>query len=121
MMRVLGLFAEREQAVAVLEWLRASRFDTDRVRLVGGPAGAGDLGADAGPGATVAAGPAGAVVGGLLEGDLATDQLRSVARRVAEGAVLLMAEDVDEAGARQLTTLLRERGAEQVVAPAEAN
>jgi hypothetical protein len=120
MPRVLGLFADRGQAVAALEGLRAARFDTDGVRLVGGPSKAGELAADAGPGASVAAGPTPAVVGSLLEGDLAEEQLRSFERRVAEGAVLLVAEDVDEAGARQLTTLLRERGAEQVVAQAEA-
>jgi hypothetical protein len=67
----------------------------------------------------VAVGPAGAVVGGLLEGELAEEQLRSFERRVAEGAVLLVAEDIDEAGARQLATLLRESGAEQVVAQVE--
>jgi hypothetical protein len=86
------------------------------VQLVGGPGKAGELGAEAGAGATVAAGPAGAVVGGLLEGDLTEEQLRSFERRVAEGAVLLVAEDVDEAGARELTRVLREHGAEHVVA-----
>jgi hypothetical protein len=120
MPRVLGLFADNGRAVAALEGLRAARFDTDRVRLVGGSTQPGELAAEAGPGATVAAGPAGAVVRGVLEGELAEEQLRSLERRVAEGAVLLVTEDLDEAGARQLTTLLRERGAEQVVSPAEA-
>ena len=111
---VYGLFANREQAVAALEGLRAARFDTARVRLVGGPDDPGELATEAGGGATVAAGPSGAVLGGLLEGHVARDDLHELEERLAGGAVLLLSEDLDEQTGRQLADLMRERAAEHV-------
>jgi hypothetical protein len=111
---VRGLFADREQAVGTLEALRAARFDTERVRLVGGPDHPGELASDAGPGTAVAAGPASAVAGGLLQGAVSEDELQSIGRRLSEGAVLLLSDDLDATAAEQLVQVLRERGAEQV-------
>ena len=111
---VHGLFAHRDQALAALEALRSARFDVDRVRLVGGPSDPGELAREAGAGTSVAAGPAEAVVGALLQGRVPEDQAQSVERKLSEGAVLLMSEDLDEAAAQQLTQILREHSAEDV-------
>jgi hypothetical protein len=111
---VLGLFDDGDKAVATLEALRAARFDTDKVRLVAGPQHAGDFAANAGAAATVAAGPAAAVVGGLSQALLPPDEQESIQKRLDEGAVLVMADELDDAGAEQLGRILRERGAESV-------
>jgi hypothetical protein len=111
---VYGLFTDGDQAVATLEALRAARFDTDRLRLVAGPQHAGDFATNAGAAATVAAGPAGAVVGGLLQAHVAPDEQHSIEKRLDEGAVLLFADDLEDAAAEQLTVTLRDRGAELV-------
>ena len=116
---VVGVFADRERALAAIEALRAARFDTDRVRVVGGPGDAGELGGEAGPGASVAAGPTEPVVGGLLEGSVPRDQLRSIEDRVGEGAVLLVADDLEESAAQELVGLLRAQGAQDVAAPGQ--
>ena len=115
---VRGLFAHREQAVAALEALRAARFDVDRVRLVGGPNDPGGLASEAGAGTSVAAGPANAVVGGLLQGRVSEDEAHSVEARLSEGAVLLMSDDLDDAAGQQLAQVLREHGAEDVTSSA---
>jgi hypothetical protein len=100
--------------VATLEALRAARFDLDHVRLVGGPSEPGELASEAGAGTSVAAGPAGAVLGGLLEGRVPNDQLQVAERRLAEGAVLLLSDELDDAASQQLVAVLRERGAEEI-------
>jgi hypothetical protein len=111
---VHGLFAGREQALATLEALRAARFDVDRVRLVGGPSEPGELASEAGAATNVAAGPASAVLGGLLQGHVPEDELHSVEKRLSEGAVLLMSDELDEAAAQKLVEILRDRDAENV-------
>jgi hypothetical protein len=111
---VHGLFAHRDQALAALEALRAARFDVDRVRLVGGPSDPGELASEAGAGTSVAAGPANAVVGGLLQGRVPEDQAQAVETKLSEGAVLLLSDDLDDAAAQQLTQILREHNAEDV-------
>jgi hypothetical protein len=111
---VHGLFAQREQAVATLEALRAVRFDLDRVRLVGGPSEPGELAREAGAGTSVAAGPASAVLGGLLQGRVPEEELQATERRLSEGAVLLLSDDLDDAASQQLMAVLRERGAEHI-------
>ena len=111
---VHGLFAQRDQALAALEALRAARFDVDRVRLVGGPNDPGGLASEAGAGTSVAAGPAEAVVGGLLRGRVPEDEARTVETRLSEGAVLLMSDDLDDAAAQQLMQILREHNAEDL-------
>ena len=111
---VHGLFAQREQALAALEALRAARFDVDRVRLVGGPSDPGALASEAGAGTSVAAGPADAVAGALLQGHVPEEAARSVETKLSEGAVLLMSEDLDEAATQQLMQILREHNAEDL-------
>lgn len=111
---VHGLFTDGDKAVATLEALRAVRFDTDKVRLVAGPQHAGDFATSAGAGASLAAGPAEAVVGGLMQAQVPPDEQQSIAKRMDEGAVLLVADDLDDAQAEQLAGILREHGAERV-------
>jgi len=111
---VHGLFAHREQAVATLEALRVARFDVDHVRLVGGPREPGELASEAGAGTSVAAGPAGAVLGGLLQGRVPEAQLQAAERRLAEGAVLLLSDELDDAASQQFMAALREHGAEDI-------
>ena len=111
---VYGLFGDRQRAVAALEALRAARFDVERLRLVGGPNEPGALASDAGPGTAVAAGPASAVAGGILQGDVSEGDLHAIERRLSEGAVLLISDDLDEAAGNHLVNVFREGGAEQV-------
>jgi hypothetical protein len=111
---VHGLFANGDEAIATLEALRAARFDTDKVRLLAGPQHAGDFGASAGAAATVAAGPTGAVVGGLAQGHVPPNEQESIEKRLDEGAVLLLVNDLDDAAAEQLSGILRDRGAEWI-------
>jgi len=111
---VHGLFADGAQAVSTLEALRTVRFDTDKVRLVAGPQHGGEFGADVGASASVAAGPSDAIVGGLLDVQVATSQRESIQKRLDEGAVLLVADELDDAAAEQLSGILREHGAEEV-------
>ena len=117
---VHGLFADGDKAVATLEALRAVRFDADKVRLVAGPRHAGDFATSAGAAANLAAGPAGAVVGGLMQGQVPPDERQSIEKRLDEGAVLLLADDLDDADAEHLCGLLREHGAEGVTSSPRA-
>ena len=117
---VHGLFADGDEAVATLEALRAARFDTEKVRLVAGPQHAGDFAANAGAAASVAAGPSGAIVGGLLRAQMPADEQQSILKRLDEGAVLVLADDLDDAAAEQLSGILRDRGAEWVGLSKEA-
>ncbi len=116
---LVGIFGNPEQAVAALDVLRAARVDTDRVRLIAGPDDTGGLAAAASPGIAIAAGPAGPVVGALLERDVPDNQRRSLEQRVADGAVLLMAEEVDDASVGSVGEALRERGAADVITRAQ--
>ena len=112
---LVGVFGDPAQAVAALEVLRAARVDTDHVRLIAGPDETGELAAAASPGTAIAAGPAEPVVGAILERSVSDRQLRSLERRVADGAVLLVANDVDDASLESVGTALRERGARDVI------
>ena len=114
MVSVLGIFSDQARALELIETLRSQRFDMDKLRLIGGPDDIGDFAARAGPGANVAAGPAGAVVGGLVEADLSEDELRTIQQRVEAGAMVVLAEDLDDTAAAQLEEQLRQ-GAENVV------
>jgi len=111
---VHGLFSDGERAVSTLEALRTARFDTDKVRLVAGPQHAGEFGADAGSAASVAAGPSEAIVGGLLDAQVSGDEQRSLQERLDQGAVLLVADELDDAAAEQLRGILRSHCAEEV-------
>jgi DNA-binding GntR family transcriptional regulator len=62
----------------------------------------------------VAGGPAASLVGGLLESEIPAEQLRTIRGRIESGAVLLLAEDLDEASAGQLAEILRQHHVEQI-------
>jgi hypothetical protein len=109
---VLGLLADRGQALAIIEALRYQRFELDHVRLVGGSDTTDSLASETGPGTVVASGPANAVVGGLLQGSVSEDQLRALTSRLDQGGVAVLGEDLDDTAADQLTNLLRQHGAE---------
>ena len=116
---LVGVFDDPEHAVGALEVLRAARVNTDHVRLIGGPDDTGDLATAASPGIAIAAGPAEPVVEALLEKDVPDAQRRSLEQRVAHGAVLLMAQEVDDATAGSIGPALREHGAADVITRAQ--
>ncbi|MBV9170202.1 MAG: hypothetical protein JOZ81_08995 [Chloroflexi bacterium] len=90
-------------------------MNTDDIRLVGGPDQIEELTTSAGAGASVAAGPPGAVVDGLVESDLTARELESVRQRVADGAAVVLAADVDDETANVLAQHLRDHQAENVI------
>jgi hypothetical protein len=112
---VLGLFEDEPRAVAALESLRLARFDTNKLRLVGGPQQTPALATDAGATAAVAAGPVSPVVEGVLAGHVSADELSAVRQRVEAGAVLIVGDDLDQGAVTQLTGLLRDHGAEPII------
>jgi hypothetical protein len=114
MVTVLGVFSDQARALELIESLRSQRIDTTKIRLISGPDDIQDFAARAGPGANVAAGPAGAVVGGLVESDLSEQQLKTIQERVEAGALVVLAEDLDDDDAARLEEQLRQR-AENVV------
>jgi hypothetical protein len=110
---VQGLFADGDRAVAALEMLRTGRFPTDQMRLIAGPQHAADFGTSAGT-TSVSAAPTEPMVSGMLERYVAGDRLAALEHRLDEGAVLLLAEDIDDEEAQRLSTSLREQGAQDV-------
>ena len=110
---VHGLFDDGDRAVAALESLRTERFPTDHMRLIAGPRHAAEFATNA-PATSVSAGPTGPLVSGELEGYLSGERLTDVERRLEEGAVLLLADDLDQDEANRLSASLRERGAQGV-------
>ena len=83
-------------------------------RHAGGPSDPGELASKVGAGTSVATGPVGAVVGGLLQAHVPEEELQTTERRLAESAVLLLSDELDDAASQQLMELLRERGAEHI-------
>ena len=112
---VVGVFEDEPRAVAALESLRTGRFDTDKLRLIGGPDNTVELGADVGASAVVAAGPVRSVLDAAVAADLSADELKTVRERLEAGAVLVMGEDLDSEAAERLTGFLRENRAEPVI------
>ena len=111
---VLGVFGDQARALEVIETLRTARFDTQSVRLVGGSDNVTDFASRAGPSANVAAGPATAVLGGLVEADLPEQALKVIEERVDAGAIVLFADNLESAAATELASKLRGHGAENV-------
>src|SRR5579864_640051 len=110
---VQGLFADGDRAVAAIETLRAGRFPTDQMRLIAGPQHAAEFAASAAT-TNLSAGPTEPLVGGLLDKYVASDKLTDLERRLDEGAVLLLAEDLEDDEANRLSSSLREHGAQNV-------
>jgi len=110
---VHGVFADGDRAVAAIETLRTGRFPTDRMRLIAGPQHAAEFAASAAT-TNLAAGPTEPLVGGLLDKYLASDKLTKLEHRLDEGAVLLLAEDLEDDEANRLGNSLREQGAQDV-------
>ena len=110
---VHGLFADGDRAVAAIETLRAGRFPTDQMRLIAGPQHAAEFAASAAT-TNLAAGPTEPLVSGLLDKYVVADKLTDLERRLDEGAVLLLAEDLEDEEANRLSSSLREQGAQNV-------
>jgi hypothetical protein len=110
---VRALFNSGDQAVATLETLRSGRFPTDQMRLIAGPDHATEF-ATSTPGANVSAGPTEPLISGLLDKHLSAERLNELEQRIEEGAVLLLAQDLDDDEAQRLSTSLREHGAQDV-------
>ena len=110
---VHALFADGDSAVASLEALRTGRFPTDHMRLIAGPQHAAEFAASAAT-TNVAAGPIEPLLSGLLDRYVVGDKLTDLERRLDEGAVLLLAEDLDPDEANRLTRQLREQGVQNV-------
>lgn len=110
---VHGLFADGDRAVGAVELLRAGRFPTERLRLIAGPNHVGEFGTSAAS-TGVAAGPTEALVSGQLEKYVSGDRLTELERRITDGAVLLLAEDLEDEEAQRLSASLREHGAQDV-------
>lgn len=115
MTTIVGLFGSSERALEALEALRGARLNTDRVRIVGGPEHITELANSAGAGTRLAAGPADAVIEGLIEPDLSASELESVRKRVQDGGALVLGEDLDQDAANALAQHLREHQAENVI------
>ena len=110
---VHGLFADGDRAVAALESLRSGRLPTDQMRLIAGPQHAAEFATSA-AGTNVSAGPTEPLVSGVLERYVTGDKLAELERRVDEGAVLLLAEGLDDDEANRLSASLRDNGAQNV-------
>jgi hypothetical protein len=110
---VHGLFPDGNRAVATIEALRTGRFPTDHMRLIAGPRHATEFAISAAT-TNVSAAPAEPLVSGLLDKYVAPDHLAELEHRLDEGAVLLLAEDLDHDEADRLSASLRDQGAEDV-------
>jgi hypothetical protein len=110
---VHGLFADGDRAVGAIETLRTGRFPTDHMRLIAGPQHAAEFAASAAT-TNLSAGPTEPLVSGLLDKYVARDKLTDLERRLDEGAVLLLAEDLEDDEAKRLSSRLREQGAQNV-------
>jgi hypothetical protein len=110
---VQGLFDNGDRAVATLEALRAGRFPTDQMRLIAGPAHAAEFAISAVT-TNVSAGPTEPLLTGMLDRYVPADRLAQLERRLDEGAVLLLADDLDKEEADRLSATLREHGAQDV-------
>src|SRR3954469_17229624 len=115
MSTVLGLFRDRERAVAAIESLRTLRLEMHRVRLVGGSHDVGDLAAAAGTATALAAGPAGPVLEGLVGHGLGEKQLGNLEQQIQAGAVVVLGEDLGDEAQAQLSERLRAEGADDVL------
>jgi hypothetical protein len=110
---VHGLFADGDRAVATIETLRTERFPTDHMRLIAGPHHAAEFAASAAT-TNLSAAPTEPLVSGVLDKYVAPDRLADLEHRLDDGAVLLLAEDLDQDEANRLSANLRERGAQNV-------
>ena len=115
MATVVGIFGDEARALAALEGLRTARFDTERLRLVGGPRGVGEFSAQAGASANLVAGPVQPVLEGLVGGELSPAALSRVEERVAAGGAALVAHELEADAAQELAQKLREHQAEDVL------
>ena len=112
---VVGVFGKSNQALDALEALRGAPLQTDTIRLVSKPDDAAELASAGGGGASVAAGPPGAVVDGLLETDLSPAELEAARHRVEDGGAVLLADELDQDTANTLAQHLRDHQAENVI------
>lgn len=110
---VQGLFTDGDRAVATLEMLRTGRFPTDHMRLIAGPHHAADFATAAGT-TNVSAAPTEPLVSGMLERYVPSKRLADLERRLEDGAVLLLAENIEDDEAQRLSASLREQGAQDV-------
>jgi hypothetical protein len=110
---VHGLFADGDRAVAAIETLRTGRFPTDHMRLIAGPRHAAEFAASAAT-TNLSAGPTEPLVSGALDKYVQGAKLTDLERRIDEGAVLLLAEDLEGDEANRLSSSLREQGAQDV-------
>lgn len=110
---VHGLFTDGDHAVAAIEALRAGRFPTDHMRLIAGPQHAAEFAASAVT-TNLSAGPTEPLVSGMLDKYVPGARLTDLERRIDEGAVLLLAEDLEDEEANRLSSSLREQGAQDV-------
>ena len=110
---VHGLFADGDRAVASMETLRTGRFPTDHMRLIAGPHHAAEFAASAVT-TNVSAAPTEPLVTGLLDKYVDATRLAELEHRLDEGAVLLLAEDLDQDEANRLSDSLRQQGAQDV-------
>ena len=115
MTTVLGVFANADQAIEALETMRGAHVNTDHIRVVSGPEHIAEVATSAGAGADLAAGPTDAIIGGLIESQLAPSQLQSVRQRIDAGAALVLAEDLDQDSANAVADHLRGHQAEDVI------
>jgi hypothetical protein len=115
MTTVVGVFASADRALEVLESMRGARLNTDHIKVVSGPEHIAEVASSAGAGADLAAGPIDAVVGGLVESELASSEMQAVRQRVEHGAALLLAEDLNEDAAKAVADYLRGHQAEDVI------
>lgn len=115
MSTVLGVFPDHSRALNVIERLRAARFDTRTLRLIGGPDDVAEFATNTGAGADVSAGPPNAVLSGLVGSEVAEDELHALEQRLEAGAAFLLAQDLDDEAASKLRDLLQQQQAERVI------
>src|SRR5579872_6225255 len=104
---LVGVFGSSEQALEAVEALRGSQLHTDSLRLVGRTEETAELASAESAGAAIAAGPPKSVVDSLLGADLSPDELEQARRRVEEGGVVVVADELDEGTAKSLAEHLR--------------
>jgi hypothetical protein len=115
MTTVVGVFGSSDKALGALEALRGTPLHADSIRLVGRPDDATELAGAGGSGVSVAAGPAEAVIGGLLESDLNPAELQEARQRIEGGGAIVLADELDQDTASTLAQHLRDHQAENVI------
>jgi hypothetical protein len=115
MVTVLGVFSEQSRALDLIEALRGARFDTQQVRLLGGPDDVADFAARVGASADIAAGPPDPLLRGLVGTSIPENDLQAIEQRIQDGAAVVFANDLDTEKAAELRDHLQAHHAEQVI------